>query len=77
MPSKINLDEKEIIKMYESGFTFKEIAKFFNISKDTVRSRMRANGIYLNSGARKLKTDEEEISSLYLSGNTIEEISKN
>jgi predicted DNA-binding protein YlxM (UPF0122 family) len=75
MPSKIDLDEKKIVELYKSGMIFTEIAKIFNVSKRTIRDRLRKNNIYLLPGRKqKVFLNEKDIINLYINGNSIQKI---
>ncbi len=74
MPARYNLDDKKIVELYKNGYTFKQIAANFNISKDTIRSRLRENGVVLSPGRIRLKLDVEKAHFLYSGGETIESV---
>lgn len=72
MPARYDLDDSKIVEMYKSGNTFYSIAEEFNISRDTVRKRLKENGIISTIGRKKKIFDIEFAYSFYKDGNTIQ-----
>lgn len=74
---KIDIDNKEIAKLYLSGKTMKEIAEIYNVSIPTIKNRLDKENVKRRTSSevhKKYKFNEEEMIQLYLSGKNLIEL---
>jgi intein-encoded DNA endonuclease-like protein len=76
VPERMQVNTNRILYLYNSGHTFTKIAEECNISKDTVRSRLREMGIHLKPGRKEKISNIEDAYKLYSTGITIDKLSK-
>ena len=66
MTKKINLPMEEIISEYQSGMSPTKIGEKYGVSKDTIRERLKKNGVKIRPrGEGKINLPIEEIISYY------------
>ena len=75
MPKRIILDDSEICKLYERGFSSTKIAKEIGVSQDTIRDRLKRNNIILKIGRIKKDFDIDKLYYLYKNGETLGKLS--
>lgn len=77
MPIKIKLNEENIYKLYNNGMSSKEIGAKFNVSQDTIRDRLKKNGVILKIGRSVKNVDLDKIYNNYKNGKTIQQLADN
>jgi hypothetical protein len=72
-----DLDTAEMIRLYETGYTLRQVGEQVGCPGTTVKNRLQTKGINLrpdNSGRKKENLSVEEIVELYASGLTLRKI---
>lgn len=80
---KIQIDEQKLIELFNNNMQIKDLAQYFNCSRDTITRRLQKLGLKQGNSYKQLKPKEdplkdtkEQIKTLYLDGKTCEEIGK-
>lgn len=78
---KNNIDETKLIELFNQNMQIKDIAQYFNCSRNTITRKLQKLGLKQGNGYKlpKIKEDplkekKEKIKELYLSGKTCKEI---
>jgi hypothetical protein len=72
---RINVDPKQITRLYDEGHSLQSIADHFGVTRKIVSNRLRAEGISLRPKNEFIPIDDVLVAGLYESGLTIAEIS--
>lgn len=79
-PPSVGTHHPEIIELYESGMTCKEIGKIFDVSAPTVWTWLRKYGVQMRSRWGHVSAtpvgDSQEIATLYEGGYSLREIAR-
>lgn len=80
---KIQIDEQKLTELFYNNMQIKDLAQYFNCSRDTITRRLQKLGLKQGNSYKQLKPKEdplkdtkEQIKTLYLDGKTCEEIGK-
>lgn len=81
--AKIEINEQKLIELYNQNILIKDMADYFNCSRDTITRRLKKFGLKLGKSYKQKqpKTDrlldkKLKIKDLYLEGKTMKEIGK-
>ena len=81
--AKVEINEQKLIELYNQNILIKDMADYFNCSRDTITRRLKKFGLKLGKSYKQKqpKTDrlldkKLRIKDLYLEGKTMKEIGK-
>lgn len=58
MKNKVDIDKLELERLYKEGYSTRDLAKYFNVSQSTIRSKMKKFGIQARSSKEGRNTDK-------------------
>lgn len=64
----LDLDEKEIVRLYNSGKTLKEIGEIYGVDRDPIKLRLKRNGIEIRdwNDIQRIDIDYDDLKRMYI-----------